>query len=131
LRKLKTVKVMRGGVLVTVATYRTVAPLSAVSSPNLAYGYASGTGPQTVTSDPVVATVTGGASPFTYAWAIVSGTPVMITNPTSATTQFQKLTGTSVMAGARCTITDSLGATTTCDCAVQLEKDTGGGHAFS
>ena len=131
LRKLKTVKVMRGGVLVTVATYRTVAPLSAVSSPNLAYGYASGTGPQVVTSDPVVATVTGGASPFTYAWAIVSGTTVNITNPTSATTQFQKLTGSSVMAGARCTITDSLGATTTCDCAVQLEKDTGGGYAFS
>jgi hypothetical protein len=125
LRKLKTVKVMRGGILVTIAMYQTTSPLSAVSSPNLAYGYSSGRGPIYVSSNPVTATVTGGVSPFTYSWVIVSGTSVIITNPSSATTQFEKVTGTSVTAGARCTVTDSLGAVTTCDCAVQLEKDTG------
>lgn len=73
----------------------------------------------------VVATPTGGTSPYTYAWTFDSSDPgVSASNPTSATTQFgaDMDGGDNRYAIARCTVTDDDGHTAYALCAVYLER---------
>lgn len=87
----------------------------------------SGTGestgaPITATSDTVTATVSGGISPYTYAWTKVVGDDMTITAPTSATTAFSsEETPDLVLFGTyRCTVTDAADLTASADVAVTL-----------
>lgn len=69
-------------------------------------------------------TASGGTGPYTYAWTWLSGgTGITIDASTLATTTFSgsnNLDGTTKTGTARCTVTDSLLATTTSDVTVQL-----------
>lgn len=77
----------------------------------------------TVTSNSATVTATGGAGPYTYAWARVTGSSaVSATSPAAATTTFSATVPLWGMrlATMRCTITDSLSATVTVDVVVEL-----------
>lgn len=80
----------------------------------------SRTGTGSVTTSAATASATGGAPGYTYAWTYVSGTAFTIDSPTSATTTFtQTVTaGATINAVYRCTVTDSLGATSSSDVAI-------------
>lgn len=100
-----------------------LAPLSAgVDAPSL---YAEDTSPPTTGT--VTNTPAGGASPYTYAWTFDSSDGgISITSPTSAATTFVGNTmdpGTTRNAIARCTVTDSLGATAYALVAMTLVRD--------
>jgi hypothetical protein len=71
----------------------------------------------TITSNPTTATVSGGHSPYTYAWSIVSGdgqatyaidAPTLATTTISASNLALDVTATVTV---HCTVTDSLGST--------------------
>lgn len=89
------------------------APLSVTISPGFAYGEVNYTNPpfptaQTVTSNSVVATVTGGAGTINYFWEYVSGsTAIVATNPNGNATQFEAtlLRNRSVSGQWRCRVT--------------------------
>ncbi len=87
-----------------------VGPLSLDIPSSSVSGTSFGTNP--VRTDNVLATVTGGLGPFTYAWTRLSGSG-SATAPTFAVTRLQDTvddydTTSGVF---RCTVTDSLGAT--------------------
>lgn len=66
-----------------------------------------------ITSNPVLASVSGGKSPYTYQWVQLTGSAATINSPTSATTTFTDHSvdvGTAVKTY-RCTVTDDLGQT--------------------
>lgn len=65
--------------------------------------------PGSVVTDAVTVTPTGGTAPYTYAWTQVSGDPINIVSPTSATTTFQQNLGPSEIATGvfRITVTDN------------------------
>lgn len=72
----------------------------------------------------VTVSATGGTGPYSYLWTHESGdSAVQVVAPTSATTGFVANVGKSQSKSAvkRCTITDSLGATTAVLCSVTLE----------
>ena len=94
-----------------------ILPLAATANPNSVAGYGSARKPTQVASGFTTATPSGGLGPYSYSWAIISGDPVTISTPTSATTNFRGANANSV---ARCTVTDSLGSTATCDVSVTL-----------
>lgn len=115
MRSIVRMKVMDGATLRTVATF--VQPLTA-SAP--AGEFTRSFDSETMTSDPVTCTPSGGLAPYTYLWTVVSGT-VSITTPTAASTTFSKtVTTPSVQefATVRCTVTDSAGSTATDDVAL-------------
>jgi hypothetical protein len=123
-RTIKTVKVMDGGVLRTVAIF--TGPLTAAASPPSATGAYGGSGalpPQTLTTDLVTAISSGGTAPLTYVWAYLSGDTFSVSHPTSAGTYFShNFTSFGSRNGVyRCTVTDSLGLTATVDVPVDIE----------
>ncbi len=89
------------------------------------YLYTSGAGTP-LTSAVVTATPSGGTGPFTYAWTRLSGSAsVTATAPTSPSTAFGSgALGVSSARTAdwRCTVTDSLAATTSADITTDFER---------
>ena len=73
-------------------------------------------------------TPSGGTSPYTYSWALLSGDSMTINSPTSATTSFTNGglgVGDSYSGTFRCTVTDSTGGTpltATADVTVTIEN---------
>lgn len=91
-------------------------PLTASAVPNTAIGIYSESNP--VQTNHVTVTPTGGQSPYSYAWASLSGDTVMaISSTTSATVRWSRnmTIGDSYQAIWRCTVTDAGGATATAD----------------
>lgn len=75
----------------------------------------------------VTITATGGTGPYTYAWARISGSSaVNVSNPTGSVVSFSANVSKNDSRSAtyRCTVTDSLSATTTVDVGVSLFYNT-------
>ena len=81
-----TIKVREGGTLKTVAQF--APPISVSLSPASVFGLVNGTSAQFVNSDPITAVVTGGQSPFTYAWTATGAT---VGSPGMASTRIGKV----------------------------------------
>ena len=98
------------------------APLSILISPD--YSYTSRTGAGAISSGTVTGTALGGTSPYTYAWAYVSGNSYTISSAATASTQFStSLSGGFYKSGTyRCTVTDNLGVTAYADVGVDFES---------
>lgn len=78
---------------------------------------------RTVFSNSTTVTASGGTGPYTYSWARVSGdSAVLVSNNTSNVVSFSANVAKNSDKSAtwRCTITDSLMATTTVDCSITL-----------
>lgn len=104
-RRLQTIKQKRGGSLVIVANFSGPLGVTANDCNNLPDG--------SNTTKTTLASVSGGVVPFTYSWAITSGSAT-ITSPASARTEFTKaFTTDGETITARVTVTDALGATAT------------------
>lgn len=89
-------------------------------APAFVVGTTLGTG--TATTNSTTVTPTGGTGPYTYAWTVISyshgTTSPTVTSPTAATTTFTQTNiaiGADYVAVFRCTVTDSLTATASCD----------------
>lgn len=96
-----------GNVLRTVWQFFAASIPSSVSTTNT--GAASS---GTVTTPSQAVTVTGGTSPYTYAWEFVSGSAaISITSPTGSSTTFSALVAHGVPETAffRCKVTDNVG----------------------
>ena len=123
-RRIRTLKVMVGGTLRTVATFADTMSVTVGG----AVGNAYGSGPANVTTNNTTAVVTGGFSPYTYAWSLVSnggGTASTATNPTSATTAFQKVNvpqDASYTDVWQVTVTDAVGSTATAATSAQFSN---------
>ena len=122
-RQLRSVKMMVGGTLRTVATF--TPPLTASASPPYAEGAETDFKPKQVQSNPVTCATVGGAAPFTYAWTIIAGdTSISIGGATSATAIFFKaLYNSLTTATARCIVTDAYGTTASCTVEVNLQHE--------
>lgn len=102
-RRLQTIKQKRGGSLVIVANFSGPLSVTAVDCNNTPTG--------SNTTNFTAATISGGVVPYTYSWAVISGSAT-ITSPTSAQTKFTKaFTSDGETITARVTVTDGLGAT--------------------
>lgn len=104
------------------ATASATAVLTAFATPSSIYG--SHFGPGVAATPAVTISVTGGTTPYTYAWTKVSGDTMTVANPTGASTGFSATVGygDSLNATYRCTITDAAGRTKTVDVGVTLEE---------
>jgi hypothetical protein len=86
----------------------------------------------TITSPSTTVTVSGGTSPYSFAWAKVFGDTLTVTSAAAATTTFSTSglgEGSSDVATYRCTVTDSTtptAATATADVSVTLEHPSEG-----
>jgi hypothetical protein len=108
------------------------AAASSITSDLTAYAFPSsvsktatlGTNPRFVVTPSSLLTASGGTPPYTYLWTFFSGgTGITIDFPTFDDTTFSgshNLDGTTLFGTARCTVTDSLGATNYDDVEVQL-----------
>jgi len=101
--------------------------LAMTASASPTYLYKSGsTASQTTAS--VTVTPSGGVSPYTYAWTLLSGSTLTVNSPSAATTTFSKtgmISGDSYDATYRCTVTDSTSGTpltATADVPVTIER---------
>ena len=99
--------------------------MTASASPTSLYK----TGPTaSQTTASVTVTPSGGVSPYTYAWTLLSGDTLTVNSPSAATTTFSKtgmISGDSFDATYRCTVTDSTGGTpltATADVPVTIER---------
>ena len=117
-RDLTEAKAYIAGAWETIATF--IPPLSASIGGIGASAIISGGGLATTNS--VTATPTGGRAPYSYSWALLTGTGVTATAPTSATTAFRRtmLPEDEDNGSWRVTITDDLGTTATADVAVNF-----------
>lgn len=79
-------------------------------------------GTHTITTSSVTATPAGGTSPYTYSWALLSGTALTVNSPSSASTTFSKSvsTGAEYYSTYRVTVTDAVAATATADVDVSM-----------
>ena len=130
-REIKTVRVMDGGTLRTVARFAD----DLIVTSSSVDGRGTGTEPQTVTTSTAKATVSGGYAPYSYLWQRIAnggGTGSSAQFPASASTNFSK---PSVPVDAvytdtwRVTVTDSTGATATATISAifnNVEINTGG-----
>jgi YD repeat-containing protein len=88
-------------------------PLSAGVSSTTWSWFAELPGGSTIVSPPVTVSVSGGASPYVYAWQRVSGdTQTTVVNPTSASTTWSRTVSsywTDYTSVWRCKVTDSAG----------------------
>lgn len=84
--------------------------LSAYSTPSAVSATITGAG--TATTNSASAIASGGSGSYTYSWTIVSGT-CTIASPNSSATQFYRTltNGQTAFATAKCTVTDTGGAT--------------------
>lgn len=111
----------------TIASF--VQPLSLSISPTSPAGEAASS--TVTTTNYVVATPTGGASPFTYSWArlSMSGAATFVaTLPSNSSTKFTATgvdDGVTALASWRCTVTDILGTAAHADVTVGLQNTTG------
>lgn len=130
-RRIRTLKVMDGGTLRTVATFAD--PLS-VTAGGVA-GNGTGGSTQTVQTSQTTAIVSGGFSPYTYQWTLITnegGTPSFAVSPTSAATVFRKpnvdpdASWTDIF---QVTVTDAVGSTATASIGVQFSNFNFGGTA--
>lgn len=122
LRPARALKMMVSGDLKTIVSF--VQPLTAEASPNIANGFGASFKPEVVQTSYVTAVPTGGLAPYQYAWAIFSGDSINIGNSANATTNFSSpLYGSTTSSVARCTITDALGSTATCDVSIFLQHE--------
>lgn len=97
--------------------------LSAVCVPTVVGGTRSGAGD--VTTSYTTATMTGNVGTCTFSWAYLDGdTSFTATAPSSATTAFigHVKIGEAKDGDWRCTVTDSLGHTTTCDVFIGISE---------
>lgn len=90
-------------------------PLLVSASPSSVSGSGFGIDTSTVTTNAASVSVSGGLPPYTYSWAIISGsTNILPTAPGAASTAFQRallpVNGVET-ADFRCTVTDSLSRT--------------------
>lgn len=110
-----------GGLLKTIVSF--VPPMS-VSVPPFMYVSGSSNATIRIDTDVVTATVTGGKSPFTYSWALISGFGISISNPTLASTSFSAVVGPgdTRVGTVRVTATDSLGTSRTSDIGVTIQN---------
>lgn len=106
--------------------------LSLSITPGFADGsfFAPGLGPviQTVGTNSVTATPSGGTGPYTYLWTRVSGDSALVCgNATVATTGWSANLGRNTFVSAvwRCTVTDSLSATAFADIPVSADYTNG------
>lgn len=126
-RALRTIKVMDGGTLRTVAIFTT--PLTASATPSSVTGSTRIAQPTTVTTASTTAAPSGGTGPYTYAWVRVSyagGAAPTITAASSASTAFQQASDISFAtytAVFRVTITDVFGQTATADVSASFYND--------
>lgn len=103
----------------------TRAAMTASASPSTLYKAGPGSS-QTTASTTV--TVSGGTSPYTYAWTLVTGDTLTVDSPSAATTTFTKTSIPSLgayEATYRCTVTDSTSGTpltATADVFVTIER---------
>jgi len=94
--------------------------------------YAS-TSTSSATTGSTTVTPSGGVSPYTYAWTLLSGDTLTVTSPTAASTTFSKTglaEGDYFFATYRCTVTDSTAGTpltATADVYVTIERPSTGG----
>ena len=130
-RPIRTLKVLDGGTLRTVAVFAD--PLSVTASG--VSGNGTGTSSQTVTTTETTAIVSGGFAPYTYSWALFTndgGTPSTAISPSSASTRFQKAsvapdaTWTDIW---QVTVTDAVGGTATAAISAQFSNFNFGGSA--
>lgn len=99
-------------------------PVTVSIAPSYAVATDTNLGPSTITTNPVVAIPTGGASPFTYVWT--GGTTA--TAPSSATTAFSRAIGVGEYETETwtVTVTDSLGQTGTASIVAEFYGFEGG-----
>lgn len=85
----------------------------------------------TITSNTVTATPTGGLAPFTYSWVRTSGsTDIDVNSPAAASTTFTGAgldADTLTTATFTCTVTDALGSTADDTCSPSFYYSTTGG----
>lgn len=116
-RTIREVKVQDGGTLRTVAIFAD--PLTVSASDATGVSTTS-----TATADSV-ATPSGGFSPYTYAWANLTGTATIISGSATANPTFQE-TGLAIeetrLSTYRVTVTDDAGQTATDDITVSLSR---------
>jgi len=102
-----------------------VQPLTATMTPLAVSAFSEDRGPVTLFTDGALMTPSGGLVPYSYAWSIIAGSGIGITNPTSAGTAFSRAmpSGSSSASGAaQCIVTDSLGSTATGTVAISFDK---------
>ena len=97
-------------------------PLAVNISPGNVYagGYTA-----TITTLTVTAYGVGGSAPYTYSWTKVSGNAINVASALTAATAFNATTMVSPsdrIAVYRCTVTDSLAATSYSDITVECER---------
>lgn len=96
--------------------------LAATASPNTISGTGSNAGATTITTNATTVTPTGGNTPYTHAWSVVSG-GFTITSPSAATTTASKSQAPGTSSGViRDTITSADGQVTTVDVNVSVSN---------